>query len=208
MGIHSDSIYKDAQREVEAEKVDTEELSPTVVQAESSTGQELLKLLDSTGYQMGHIEINQDSAGQQGEALAITMDGSDDRLVISNPSNEGLTIDGAGGKIECVRTWEFIGGIRTVDDNRLKFGSDDDFTVVYDSTDNELVIKDATNGFEIARLTKNGGLKHTPRSSAPSNPEQGVVAMADGVNWDPGSGSGLYLYDGGAWQYLGGAGTV
>jgi len=98
--------------------------------------------------------------------------------------------------------------LRTADDKSLQLGTDADFTIYYDSTADEVIIKDNVNDFEIARLLKNGGLKHTPRSSPPSNPEQGVVAMADGVNWDPGSGSGLYVYDGGGWNYLGGAGTV
>jgi len=52
------------------------------------------------------------------------------------------------------------------------------------------------------------GVNFPPQSSAPSSPSQGTMVMADGVNWNPGSGSGLYVYDNGAWQYLGGAGTT
>lgn len=31
----------------------------------------------------------------------------------------------------------------------------------------------------------------------------GLVVLADGVNWNPGSGSGYYGYRAGAWQFLG-----
>jgi len=38
--------------------------------------------------------------------------------------------------------------------------------------------------------------------SAPSNPQEGMVVWADGTNWNPGSGAGLYEYRGGSWQKL------
>jgi hypothetical protein len=46
--------------------------------------------------------------------------------------------------------------------------------------------------------------------SAPDNPTEGLLAYADGVNWDPGglsSGAGIYFYTSGAWQLfdIGGA---
>ncbi|MCK9361691.1 hypothetical protein M0Q28_05740 [Patescibacteria group bacterium] len=46
--------------------------------------------------------------------------------------------------------------------------------------------------------------------SAPDNPSEGLLAYADGVNWDPGgssSGAGIYFYTSGAWQLfdIGGA---
>lgn len=45
---------------------------------------------------------------------------------------------------------------------------------------------------------------------APSNPTEGLLAYADGVNWDPGgiaSGAGIYFYTSGAWKLfdIGGA---
>lgn len=58
------------------------------------------------------------------------------------------------------------------------------------------------------RVQLNDFLQLTKRSSSISAPEEGDVAFADGTNWNPGSGSGVYVYDGGAWQYLGGAGSV
>jgi hypothetical protein len=34
----------------------------------------------------------------------------------------------------------------------------------------------------------------------PKNPEEGFLASADGVGWDPGAGAGLYLFTGGLWK--------
>lgn len=36
----------------------------------------------------------------------------------------------------------------------------------------------------------------------PLRPTEGMVRIADGTNWDPGSGAGMYLYLGGAWNKL------
>jgi hypothetical protein len=39
---------------------------------------------------------------------------------------------------------------------------------------------------------------------APEKPRAGMLAYADGSNWDPGSGEGLYRYSsGGAWVFIG-----
>jgi len=37
----------------------------------------------------------------------------------------------------------------------------------------------------------------------PLKPRTGVVVLADGTDWNPGSGAGFYGYRGGAWQLLG-----
>jgi hypothetical protein len=37
---------------------------------------------------------------------------------------------------------------------------------------------------------------------APPKPREGNMAFADGTNWNPGSGRGLYEYRGGTWQKL------
>jgi hypothetical protein len=37
----------------------------------------------------------------------------------------------------------------------------------------------------------------------PPKPRQGMRRYADGTQWNPGSGAGLYRYDGTAWRYLG-----
>jgi hypothetical protein len=49
------------------------------------------------------------------------------------------------------------------------------------------------------------------RNVAPIRHWDGMVVYADGTNWNPGSGEGLYRYGGGAWNIIGGgggAGTV
>lgn len=39
--------------------------------------------------------------------------------------------------------------------------------------------------------------------SAPSKPRDGMIRLADGTRWNPGSGAGLYCYRDGAWRFLG-----
>lgn len=38
---------------------------------------------------------------------------------------------------------------------------------------------------------------------APTKPREPTVAVADGTNWNPGSGAGLYVYYGGTWHFAG-----
>ncbi len=38
---------------------------------------------------------------------------------------------------------------------------------------------------------------------APTRPRTGLVVLADGTDWDPGSGAGFYGYYGSAWHKLG-----
>lgn len=37
---------------------------------------------------------------------------------------------------------------------------------------------------------------------APDKPREGMIRLADGTNWNPGSGIGLYQYLGGVWVKL------
>lgn len=39
--------------------------------------------------------------------------------------------------------------------------------------------------------------------AAPSRPVQGMTVYADGTDWNPGSGEGLYRYNGSSWNFLG-----
>ena len=39
-------------------------------------------------------------------------------------------------------------------------------------------------------------------ASAPAKPREGMLAIADGVNWNPGSGKGLYEYKSAGWSKL------
>lgn len=41
-----------------------------------------------------------------------------------------------------------------------------------------------------------------PYPAAPTDPKIGQVAYADGTNWDPGSGEGLYLYKSAGWTFI------
>ena len=38
---------------------------------------------------------------------------------------------------------------------------------------------------------------------APAKPREGDVRLADGTQWNPGSGAGFYGYYGGVWHFLG-----
>lgn len=46
-------------------------------------------------------------------------------------------------------------------------------------------------------------LELQPLATEPARLREGMVAEADGVNWDPGSGAGLYVYRSGAWVFIG-----
>ena len=37
---------------------------------------------------------------------------------------------------------------------------------------------------------------------APAKPREGDIRLADGANWNPGSGSGMYFYQDSAWNFL------
>jgi len=39
--------------------------------------------------------------------------------------------------------------------------------------------------------------------AAPTKPREGMIALADGTTWNPGSGAGVYAYYGSAWVKLG-----
>lgn len=48
-----------------------------------------------------------------------------------------------------------------------------------------------------------GGNVLETRNVAPTKPRAGMLALADGVNWNPGGGAGVYCYYGAAWHLLG-----
>lgn len=41
-----------------------------------------------------------------------------------------------------------------------------------------------------------------PINVEPTKPREGMIVYADGTNWDPGSGVGVYVYSGGTWVKL------
>lgn len=53
---------------------------------------------------------------------------------------------------------------------------------------------------EFKLLREGRGLR--PRHTTPTKPRDGQLAVADGTDWDPGSGAGLYLYQSGSWNKL------
>lgn len=60
---------------------------------------------------------------------------------------------------------------------------------------------------EFQRLAEvlNGGVPRlvlTPQHVAPSKPREGMTVNADGADWDPGGGAGLYQYLAAAWVKL------
>ncbi|MFN4121265.1 hypothetical protein [Acidovorax sp.] len=55
----------------------------------------------------------------------------------------------------------------------------------------------------IARSTVTDTVQLQPQSVAPAKPRAGLLVEADGTNWNPGSGAGLYIYRAGAWVFLG-----
>lgn len=60
---------------------------------------------------------------------------------------------------------------------------------------------------ELQRLSAvvNGGVPRfvlEPQAVAPDKPREGMMVNADGANWDPGAGAGIYQYLGGAWVAL------
>ena len=54
-----------------------------------------------------------------------------------------------------------------------------------------------------AMQSPNEFLLLTPLAVAPKKPRDGMIAMAEGVNWNPGSGAGVYVYRAGSWRFLG-----
>lgn len=57
---------------------------------------------------------------------------------------------------------------------------------------------------EMARLAAvlNGPMVVDTWNVAPDKPPEGMLAIADGTNWNPGSGYGLYIYKSGTWTFI------
>ena len=53
---------------------------------------------------------------------------------------------------------------------------------------------------ELSLIREGRGLD--PLTVAPKKPREGMIVIADGTNWDPGSGKGAYEYKSGAWVKL------
>ena len=55
----------------------------------------------------------------------------------------------------------------------------------------------------IARSTDASIAHLSELNKAPAKPRAGMVVLADGTNWNPGSGAGFYGYRAGVWHFLG-----
>lgn len=55
----------------------------------------------------------------------------------------------------------------------------------------------------VSRATRYPFLQLDEMYAAPARPTAGMVALADGTKWNPGSGAGFYGYYGGSWKKLG-----
>lgn len=53
-----------------------------------------------------------------------------------------------------------------------------------------------------AQLAETSSLELRLRGSEPKKPREGMIVAADGVNWDPGAGLGIYAFLGGVWTKL------
>jgi len=56
---------------------------------------------------------------------------------------------------------------------------------------------------EFGSMLEIKSLRLTELNVEPVRPRDGMVVLADGTNWNPGSGAGFYGYRGGSWVLLG-----
>lgn len=85
------------------------------------------------------------------------------------------------------------------DDAVFRFGTDDDFELKYNDSNDEVVVEHLSSGDQF--LIGGVYFNLTPQDSAPSSPDTGDVAMQDGSNWDPASSGAqeLVTYNGTSW---------
>lgn len=75
------------------------------------------------------------------------------------------------------------------------------FVRIYNqSEDLSLYLQHEFNNFERYLEER---FKITEYHVAPLNPYNGMIVLADGTDWNPGSGGGFYGYYNGSWTFLG-----
>lgn len=91
------------------------------------------------------------------------------------------------------------GRVKYNDNAAQRHGTEDDFEVRYNDTDDRIEIEHLGSG-DVTALA--GNVQNLPvLSSAPSSPQTGDIALQDGSNWDP-TASGaqeLVTYNGTSW---------
>lgn len=55
-------------------------------------------------------------------------------------------------------------------------------------------VAESLQAFDLLRLVE--------QHAAPAKPRAGMIVLADGTDWNPGSGQGIYAYFGGSWHVL------
>lgn len=78
----------------------------------------------------------------------------------------------------------------------VRYTGPDDFAVLALWVYNELVAI-AQSYYDLSEI------QFVTRNAAPAKPRTGLTVLADGTNWNPGSGAGVYTYYGAAWHKLG-----
>lgn len=113
--------------------------------------------------------------------------------------------------------WRFTadGFLLFIEDGRgllFQFGAGNQGAIKLNDTDDTIDVVLGPNGVRFldnagsnvnVQLTDEGTINMRVRTSDPGNAVRGTLAYADGTSWDPGSGEGVYRYNGTSWVFLG-----
>lgn len=64
-------------------------------------------------------------------------------------------------------------------------------------------LREELQAIALSQVNDRAFLTLTELHVAPDRPREGMIVLADGSDWDPGSGAGFYGYYGGSWAKLG-----
>jgi len=154
MGIHSDSIYKDTQREVEAKKVDTEQVvgkdaeGNVFAKVEDTANGGRLVLLDDEGNETGGIYVTETAKGDEIQFFL----GSDKSIIRGIPGGRCAFSSPDAGIVQ-INDAVKLGG--SIDVNADMIKNIDETAGTSDPT------TDAPDGW-IAYETQAGNVRHIP----------------------------------------------
>lgn len=81
------------------------------------------------------------------------------------------------------------------------------YTPAFDAPSESLEALAAFVDGELRRISESFGkvdaIELVEINVAPARTREGMIVLADGTNWNPGSGAGFYGFRGGAWVLLG-----